>query len=329
MTLIVYYIPFFFLLLFFLSKNSNLKELCISFYICLYLLLILIFRFDVGWDYLTYSKVFYSDNEVRFEILSQTVIDIARFLGDVEYMYILFGFLTILPVYFSYLKYKRLSLIIFYICFPYFFLESFSVVRQAVAISFCILSYSHFLHRNKRFLYYAIIAVFFHYSAILFVLILLFLWFDFRWLKFILIFIFLILALNFNPILYYLSQFFPTLLFYNSGTTFGLYSLVSILLLFIISINKNDCFDKYYVILVGIIFNFVLINFDSVLTRLCWYFYIPFCFLSWSHIFYNLKNNKFIFLCLMLTFYSYTLFLKSTYQHGAYLPYKTILSKLI
>ncbi|PZP32758.1 MAG: hypothetical protein DI594_11350 [Shewanella oneidensis] len=330
LTLILYYLPFLSLFLYaFKVDNKKINKNLTAFLILLCLFFLLSFRYDVGWDYLTYYEIFFATDDQKFEPFSQLVLSLSRLVGSVDIMYVIFALVTIVPIFFSYLNFRHISLLVFYISFPFFFLESFSVMRQGAAISFCILAYSFYLRRSNLYIVFSLIALLFHYSALMFFLMMLFCRISNDRFKLISIFVLVFVYFNLNAILLSLSAFFPKLLFYTSGTAFGLLSLFSIFLLFFVSISKSECFEKYYIIFVGLTLNLILIGFDSVLTRVCWYFYIPFCFLKWDFVCYKVKFNKILFLIMMLVFYSYTIFLKSNFEHGSYLPYKTNLFKLL
>ncbi len=288
------------------------------------LFFILSLRFDVGWDYMSYIDA-YSDGEREFEILSSIVLHVSRYLGSVNYLFLLFAAATIFPLMYLFYKERKITLIIAYICIPFFFIESFSVIRQAAAISFCFLAYKQYLDRNKNFFFIFLIAVGFHYSAIIFFLVILVFWFNLRIVKITIIIPLLLLAVYFEIIFLYLQQYFPTLAFYNAGTDFGLLSLLSIVILFFISLDKKERGEHYYLIIIGFILNVIVLNIDSSLARLSWYFYIPFCFLSWSRFFWVVKVDRVIFLLMMLVYFSYALFTKSNLEYGAFIPYKTLI----
>ncbi|WP_342775884.1 EpsG family protein [Shewanella canadensis] len=316
--------PFMFLFLLLYNTHRSSLKMLVGFYMLLTIFLILALRYDVGWDYMSYSKAFKYGYD-NFEYLSSLIFDISRFLGSVNYVFLIYAFLTILPLLLVFYLERKLSFIVCYISLPFFFIESFSVIRQEVALSFCILGYLLYLRRDIKAFLVLMVAVGFHSSAIVFLLMIIVLWFGNRLVKLCILTSLVILAVYFDSIFSLFIPFFPTLSFYNSGSSYGLLSVLSVFLLFIISLNKSDNLEHYYLILVGIILNIILLNFDSALARLCWYFYIPFCFLTWSRFFFKLKVGHWFFYLVMLFLYSYSLMLKSSLENGSYLPYQTIL----
>ena len=96
-----------------------------------------IFRFDVGWDYINYYN--YIDkievNQIiRLEPLSQIFCIIAILFDNPPLLFVLFGLPTYLIFFHSFKKYSvnfQLSVLIF---LAFFYLESFTSVRQILAL---------------------------------------------------------------------------------------------------------------------------------------------------------------------------------------------------
>lgn len=103
-----------------------------------------IFRFDVGWDYINYYN--YIDkievNQIiRLEPLSQIFCIIAILFDNPPLLFVLFGLPTYLIFFHSFKKYSvnfQLSVLIF---LAFFYLESFTSVRQILALSISISSF--------------------------------------------------------------------------------------------------------------------------------------------------------------------------------------------
>jgi hypothetical protein len=89
-------------------------------------------------------------------------------LGDFRWIIILSSILSIAPIYFFYKRTSKLpilSLLLYFILFYYFY--SFSLIRQAIATSFFLISF--YFYGERRFYksaVYIFIAAMFHYSAL-------------------------------------------------------------------------------------------------------------------------------------------------------------------
>ena len=331
LSLFIYLIPY---ILLFFAKIENEKEIIglnnfiVGIYVCVILFFILALRFNVGFDYGEYRNLYLSSTFDRFEPISRLVFIVASNLGRFEFLFVFFALLTITPIWLSFLKQKKISILIVYISLPFFYLESFSIIRQAASLSFCILGYAYFIERDKKAMLFFFIAVGLHYSAVVFLVYTIMLWCDSSKVKMLVLFALSMLVFLISPIFDYLLQHFPTLFFYQSGTSFGVNSLLLVCFIFLLSLNKFDSVEHYYIIFCGIIVNLMLLNFDSVLTRMAWFFYIPLIFLRWSHLFYVVKVNSVIAFSLMLlsvAIYLYTIYLKSQFTHGPLVPYYSII----
>ena len=132
------------------------------------------FRYEIGYDYPKYLAGFLFDSELKhweplFNFLTRLIREI-NFGLDSQALFVLFSFLTIMILFISIKRltpYYRTSLII-YLLIPGLFLNSFSVVRQAIAMA--IILYALFFltveKDNKKFIAYALVAFLFHYSSI-------------------------------------------------------------------------------------------------------------------------------------------------------------------
>ena len=130
-------------------------------------------RYQTGYDYGNYLETILSqDNEERFEILVRWLISFSR-KTHYQFFFIITSFLTLFPIYRLSKKYSldpSLSLVI-YLLFPIFYLESLSIIRNAVAFSLVAFSLDEYLKRSysKAILFY-IFAIGFHTSAIIAIL---------------------------------------------------------------------------------------------------------------------------------------------------------------
>lgn len=128
-------------------------------------------RYGIGYDYYGYMATALHQVEDytinRFEPLSRLLVEIG-YHTHYQVFFILCSFLTLYPLYKACLKLSinpAYSLIVYFL-FPNFYLESFSIVRNAIAYSFAL--YSFVLLYNKklfRSILMVVIACLFHKSA--------------------------------------------------------------------------------------------------------------------------------------------------------------------
>lgn len=163
-------------------KNKSIQIILICF-----LIFIAGFRsIDIGTDtenyYLFYYRIlnnyqFISRYEPLFQLLNYFVVKLK--LGF-EWVTFLSSVLTIIPLYFAFNKSSRFPLFSWfvYIAFCYYF-QSFNIMRQSIAMSWVLLAICY-LDSNKSFfdkksnrktIIYTIIAILFHYTAVLVLLI--------------------------------------------------------------------------------------------------------------------------------------------------------------
>lgn len=141
-----------------------------------YVILLLIifisgFRYEVGYDYYNYYSMFVG-NHLELEPLFMVVISLFRAWWDEpQYVFFFFSAVTISIIFYAikkFTKYYRTSFLI-YLLIPGLYLNSFSIIRQGIAISFFFLSIYYLLYLNKRskYLIISMIGFMFHFSAII------------------------------------------------------------------------------------------------------------------------------------------------------------------
>ncbi len=154
----------------FIFGFTNYKTKDNSFLIFLFVLVFSAIRYQTGYDYGNYLETILVDgSEEKFEIIVRWIIRFSR-VTHPQVFFIITSFLTLFPIYKLSKKYSidpSLSLIT-YIFFPVFFLESLSIIRNAVAISMTMLAIDKFLEKSYRtaILFY-MCALGFHISAII------------------------------------------------------------------------------------------------------------------------------------------------------------------
>lgn len=127
--------------------------------------------FGVDRDYEQYVNAFYSSDATSIEISFVMIVFFIKKLFGENFIYLFLSFAT-LGVFFKYRGIKELSSSIFlslmvYIS-HYYLLHEMTQIRAGVAAGFFLLCIKPIYDRNlKRFLLFAFLAVFFHYSAVL------------------------------------------------------------------------------------------------------------------------------------------------------------------
>ncbi len=129
-----------------------------------------IFRFDVGWDYVNYYNYINLEewgHIIRLEPLSIVLCVIAIYFNSPPLLFVLFG----LPTYYLFFrtlkKNSKIFALSFFVYLAFFYLETFTSIRQTLALSIVFAGYKYILKR--KFISYVIcvvIAFFFHYSAL-------------------------------------------------------------------------------------------------------------------------------------------------------------------
>ena len=131
-------------------------------------------RFDVGWDYVSYFDLierntkFYQDQINRLEPINQMLILISQSISFTQFYFIITSFLVCILFYKVFKQHSSnftISTILF-ISLPIFYFNSFSIIRQFVALSIVFYGYRYIKSQNIiKFFIVIIIAILFHRSA--------------------------------------------------------------------------------------------------------------------------------------------------------------------
>ncbi len=173
-------------------------------------------RYGIGTDYFNYidilnSRTLNSNIEWAYRMMN----DIIRYLNlDIQWIFIISSFLIYIPICFLVKKNKIFIYVLFFILLVY--LRSYNIIRQAIAISFVLCAFSHYIENRKNIVLIigALFASTFHFSALLILPLILFLKIRFNK-SFILIFLVILMVLVINGNLIYLI--FTSDIFLNSG----------------------------------------------------------------------------------------------------------------
>lgn len=333
-SLLIFSSPLVFLLISF-SKDKLIRFSFICF-TALLLFLILAFRHNVGFDYSSYIEIFNLSDECYYEPVTCRILYISQYFDSYVLLFAIYALLTIGCVLFVSVSEKSPFILLNYICFPWFFIESFSIIRQELSIAFAIVMYLYFNKKDKnlKFLLFAALSVLSHLSSLLFVLLLIYLKF-FGKNKMIkkLVFIFvssvsLLLFLFYENIITY----YPVLQFYNNGQSFG-YSMYFLFVLLYITMYKNIIQNESMYILSLAIFIYIgTLSIDSSLARISIPFIIPALWFRWSVLFNKIHLGKFqlhISYLICVCLYIVSLYVKSNNSVSTLIPYKSIFPLII
>lgn len=154
------YFVFLFLIIVCYHKKSPLAMIVV-------MTLFSVFRYDVGWDYMSYyelaSDPLNDHDYYRFSYVWQWLFLLAYKVNMPSLVITIAAILTLICIYsgirvFTNANNKQMcDCLMIYTLWPYFYLGSFSTIRQALAIAICLLVYS-LLYRKKillAFLFYA------------------------------------------------------------------------------------------------------------------------------------------------------------------------------
>ena len=319
--MIIYLIP---ILIYLISKGTKNKINFTS----LSIFLILALRDNIGYDFQSYIAA-YELKEDNYELISKYLTQFTFIFKNYHYFFLTFAFLTIFFV----RKAAQISnnhfLIILFILFPGFFIDSFSTVRQSLAISLVIYSYA--LNMNMKNYYYMplIISCLVHYSAIPFALCFLFINF-FSKNKFLFFYVLtglVILSSSILLVVENVSILFPRINYYVGDNDFG--NKLFLFFLIISSILFKELYKSnwkgFNLIICGLVLYMSLQQLDSVFLRVTTYFFVPFLFLEWSFPILKIRKYSLVWVIPLTIVYIYLLDIK-TYDYnlqGSMIPYKT------
>ena len=315
-----FYLLYYVIIAFVLTIGYIFKNKIFTYLSLLIIVLISGFRYEVGYDYTNYVSFFLGyDLEYLEPLFVFILILLKNIWDDPQIMFFTFSLATILITYKAIKKLgssERMGIMI-YLLIPGLYLNSFSIVRQSIAISLFFLGI-FYLYENKKIKYFTIgiIAILLHFSAIIpFV----FMWIFKKWVtkKLNIVFHFTFLSVAF--IIAYLKL--PKL-FIGMFGKFSVYAelltietpITKVLVMFFLGIiivyflrNKND--EKNNLLLnifqIGIFINIAFAEFPPV-TRMGYYFVITQTILVPTIIF-SFKYNylKIFTLILFMTYYSF------------------------
>ena len=324
----------------------------IYFIISFTLLFVSMFRFKVGFDYKNYldsinfiinnginsNYIFYNRMEPAYKLF----VLISYHLRNSYFVFFISSFITILLVSLSIYRYSKdylLSIFIFY-SFPFFYLDSFSIIRQWSAVSIIIFGYTSFIKNRNLFIFLItiILASLFHSSALISILIIPFFFINFnrKMLLFLIFFIFILKYYLFNIIIYYLPFNLNKIerLLNTKGGDKLIYIITFFSFLFFYfksnleSINKNNSIG-ITIFIFGNCLLYLFTDLGQIAQRFSIYFISIFIFLIPDFVFIITKKYNINFKILSYFFFSviyfYSLYISySRFNFSPLIPYKFI-----
>lgn len=225
------------------------------------------FRFDVGWDYPAYynSVLEYSSLEKRkFELFNYLLIGCAYYLNS---PFIVFGLYAGLTYYFILTTLKQHSVdfkLAFLIFFFIFYIFSFGAIRQALALSITFWGWRYIKSQCFfRYLLVCIVAMLFHSSAIIALLV----YPAYHWLNFKKIVIISILLFSGMQLLVYILEYIGLYAVYlnqvedfSGGAFIRFYYVFFVLILFVLFKQRSrdiDTLRLFNIVCFGVAFPFI------------------------------------------------------------------------
>ena len=331
------------------TKKNNLIENYFFNFLFLFLFILSAFKdISVGTDTIHYFYIYewvsFNQFSGRYEILFFYYVKLIQLIFDNFYNFIILSYLIIFINLYIFIKKMSLNRVLtLSIFFLIFFFPFNTMIRQAIAISFFMLAYSYLFNNNyKKYFLFSLIAIGFHYSAILVLLFPLIKKLKLNFKYFIIVFLILFL-IYFNNVLLLVSDFSGLYIkyLYDEGAG-GLYALGQAILglffiLLYVVINRKlikyyNQSVKNYEFNIWMILFFILCSIATieipVMARLTYYFAVPFVLILSNNInefrdtLFSLSYTVIIFLVFVI--YQTVIFIYRPKWDG-FFPYKFIL----
>lgn len=323
---------FFVLLMFLLMKlsveqNNNVKRR-ILYTLEIVVVVIFVFRYDVGWDYKNYYYIV-ADNvpSERCEPLSALFIAVAQYFKSPQLLFILYGVLTYVLFFKSINRNScnvEFSLLI-YLCL--FIFDSLGLIRQSLAVAIVFSGYKYVCEMKfLKFLILVFVAMGFHYSAIVAFLIYPLYYMRFYYYLFFSIALIFIKELLFKIILndrFYTVYLENESLMKGGDKIFIFYSIMNIILLIFVLYNKNKemkglCKISFFALILWVLFGSGIAIRLSLYNIIFLVFLIPLVLKSYSKI-------RLLFGFIFIIYFFLILYVSSQNEiKSPFLPYKNV-----
>jgi len=283
--------------------------------------IVLGFRDSVGYDFHQYVNL-YEERFLPKEYLAKLVYKFSFIFEAPASFFLIYAFLTCIFVWLSALKVNKVSVVVLYVLIPLYYIESFTIVRQGLAIAVAMYSYSLYIEKDKSYFFWLIMVPFFHLSAVPYVLFFSALVLVGEGLRLWVIFLVVMLGLGMNELYPLLTEVIPKLSWYQGENTYGNKYFLMLLMLTGASIvtmyREKPGSIGIYLVLTGLFLFYVLQQLDAVLIRSVYFFFIPFLFYNWSKVCGYLRIHK----ALWFTVFGSIFWVAMEVKSGWMLPYK-------
>lgn len=304
----------------------------------IFLVLISIFRFDVGFDYPTYFKIaegLREDEIERFEPGNKFIYLIAGLFHWSPLVFIIYGLLTYFFIFDTIWKCsvnRGVSCIVY---LSLFYLSSLGVIRQALAVSIIFYSLRFLVHRQFfKYLIFVLLAMMFHMSGVIAIIFYpLYHWFNKKKLAYIIFLGSILSGILLTFILRYtILGIYASYLLKTDELTGGKYIqifniLLSLLLIISSWKTKNEFSIKLSLIsFLGVVLPFIIGSHLGV--RMSEYFFISYCLIIpaiLKHYSYYIKTISIGFLGIYFMGVLFVSTLNPT--KSPYTPYKIVFAE--
>lgn len=295
---------------------------------------VLAFRFDVGVDYSTYYEDFErairKHEAIHFEPLNQILFSIGAVFESPSITIALYGILTPVIALFAikHLSENYFIGVLTYICI--FYLYSFSIMRQAIAMSILLYGYKYLSHNELcKYILIVIISGLFHYSAF----IALFFPFIYRYCSSRILFIILISLsiivhwglglISQIPLIGKYAIYFDVINEMEGGFFQRLFMWCLLGILWIVKILKKGQTNHLLILCTcGIIFPILLG--PHIGGRIAQYFYVYLCFCAPQILKTKALPFKTLYICSILCWYFSYIYIAEDNDSRTFIPYHTI-----
>lgn len=319
---------------------------------CIYLTLVLfcVLRYNTGWDYMSYvEEIEYwgtaGSNMQRYSVLWQWLFEYSQRINNPHFAIAITGFSTITIIYFvvnklCQKKWLICDVLTIYAIWPFFFLGTFSTIRQSLAIAIGLLILYYSLRKKIKYIIVALIINYFvHPSSVVCVCYLAFLLPQIKlklW-HLITVIILAIITLYSIGLIIQNSLLSVYVHYLSANDSYGsklsiLLVIILIPMIFLRNKHKVDqgLMDFCIISLVLTIITFLILKI-SVITRVTDYFTILLIFIVpyFKYIFKNKKiGNALVFIAFIGVFFYYLISTKGAANQGLamspFVPYQFI-----
>lgn len=297
-----------------------------------------------GTDYAMYEYMYfnqYAQNIEKVEIGYKILMQLSyQLFGENAYLFFtLCSALTILPIYIIIKKYSnKPGESLFYFVALGFYVLSFNMVRQSIALAICFFALKYMFNRKIiKYVITILIASLFHMTALIMIPMYWIANLQFNKKKLLILLIVLSFSgILFNPIFNYFTSIIPQYSMYssygNAHAGIGTYIVDSIyiILIILIILNKNRMINenkKYIINLITFSMFFIMLSIQNILfARLIYYWLIPIVLILPEIITtvkkqYRNTMQLFIVICFLLFYFI------NIYSFNGVYPYESIFLK--